>query len=71
MDPVRPQRRPGEAEGVHSDLDAMEPKIDSSADWKTVVLLGLLERLRELTDLVHDIIASGARSGRKSRDWRS
>jgi hypothetical protein len=47
----------GEADGVHADLDAMEPKVDSSADWKTVVLVGLLERLRELTDLVHDIIA--------------
>ena len=47
----------GEADGVHADIDALEPKIDASADWKTVVLVGLLERLRELTDLVHDIMA--------------
>jgi uncharacterized membrane protein YccC len=46
-----------EAAAVHVDIDALEPKIDASADWKTVVLVGLLVRLRELTDLVHDIIA--------------
>ena len=28
-----------------------------STDWKAVVLVGLLVRLRELTDLVHDIMA--------------
>jgi uncharacterized membrane protein YccC len=42
---------------LHADLDALEPKIDASSDWKTVVLVGLLVRLRELTDLVHDIMA--------------
>ena len=46
-----------EAPAVHADIDALEPKIDASADWKTVVLVGLLVRLRELTDLVHDIMA--------------
>jgi uncharacterized membrane protein YccC len=46
-----------EAAAVHVDIDALEPKIDASADWKTVVLVGLLVRLRELTDLVHDIMA--------------
>ena len=46
-----------EAAALHADIDALEPTIDASADWKTVVLAGLLVRLRELTDLVHDIIA--------------
>jgi uncharacterized membrane protein YccC len=46
-----------EAGAVHADIDALEPKIDASANWKTVVLVGLLVRLRELTDLVHDIMA--------------
>jgi uncharacterized membrane protein YccC len=46
-----------EAAEVHSDLDALEPAIDASVDWKVVVLVGLLVRLRELTDLVHDIMA--------------
>ncbi len=46
-----------EAAAVHVEIDALEPKIDASADWKTVVLVGLLVRLRELTDLVHDIMA--------------
>jgi len=46
-----------EASEVHADIDALEPVIDASADWKVVVLVGLLERLRELTDLVHDIMA--------------
>jgi len=42
---------------VHADIDALEPRIDATADWKDVVLVGLLVRLRELTDLVHDIMA--------------
>ena len=46
-----------EAAAVHADIDALEPKIDASTDWKAVVLIGLLVRLRELTDLVHDIMA--------------
>ena len=46
-----------EAEALHADIDALEPKLDASTDWKAVVLVGLLVRLRELTDLVHDIMA--------------
>ena len=46
-----------EAAAVHADIDALEPAIDASSDWKAVVLVGLLVRLRELTDLVHDIMA--------------
>jgi uncharacterized membrane protein YccC len=46
-----------EAAAVHADIDALEPVIDASADWKAVVLVGLLGRLRELTDLAHDIMA--------------
>src|SRR5262249_52149840 len=46
-----------EAVALHADIDALEPAIDASANWKTVVLVGLLVRLRELTDLVHDIMA--------------
>jgi len=46
-----------EANALHAEIDALEPMLDASADWKTVVLVGLLVRLRELTDLVHDIMA--------------
>ena len=46
-----------EADLIRADIDRLQPKIDNSADWKVVVLAGLLARLRELTDLVHDIIA--------------
>ena len=46
-----------EAAAVNADIDALEPTIDETADWKVVVLAGLLVRLRELTDLVHDIMA--------------
>lgn len=46
-----------EANALHAEIDALEPKLDASVDWKTVVLVGLLVRLRELTDLVHDIMA--------------
>jgi uncharacterized membrane protein YccC len=46
-----------EAAAVHADIDAMEPEIDATVDYKVVVLVGLLVRLRELTDLVHDIMA--------------
>jgi uncharacterized membrane protein YccC len=46
-----------EAAALHADLDALEPAIDASTDWKAVVLVGLLVRLRELTDLVHDVMA--------------
>jgi uncharacterized membrane protein YccC len=46
-----------EAAEVHADIDALEPQIDATVDWKVVVLVGLLVRLRELTDLVHDIMA--------------
>ncbi len=46
-----------EAAEVHADIDALEPQIDATADWKTVILAGLLVRLHELTDLAHDIMA--------------
>ena len=46
-----------EAVALHADIDALEPPIDASTDGKAVVLVGLLVRLRELTDLVHDIMA--------------
>jgi uncharacterized membrane protein YccC len=45
-----------EADAVHADLNALEPPIDASTGWKEVVLIGLLVRLRELTDLVHDVM---------------
>jgi uncharacterized membrane protein YccC len=46
-----------DATALHADIDALEPPIDASSDWKAVVLVGLLVRLHELTDLVHDIMA--------------
>lgn len=46
-----------EVTALHADIDALEPPIDACSDWKAVVLVGLLVRLRELADLVHDIIA--------------
>jgi len=46
-----------EAGALHADINALEPKIDASTDWSAVVLVGLLVRLRELMDLVHDIMA--------------
>ena len=46
-----------ESDAVHAELDALEPPIDDTTGWKDLVLIGLLVRLRELTDLVHDIIA--------------
>jgi uncharacterized membrane protein YccC len=46
-----------EAAEIHAEIDAQEPTIDATADWSVVVLVGLLARLRELTDLVHDIMA--------------
>lgn len=42
---------------LHAEIDALEPTVDSTADWTVVMLAGLLERLHELTDLVHDIMA--------------
>jgi len=42
---------------IHAEIDALEPTVDATADWTVVMLAGLLERLRELTDLVHDIMA--------------
>jgi uncharacterized membrane protein YccC len=46
-----------EAAEVQADIDALEPEVSATVDWKVVVLVGLLVRLRELTDLVHDIMA--------------
>jgi uncharacterized membrane protein YccC len=46
-----------EVTALHAEIDALEPPIDASSDWKAVVLVGLLVRLSELADLVHDIIA--------------
>jgi uncharacterized membrane protein YccC len=42
---------------LHREIDALEPTVDATADWTVVMLAGLLGRLRELTDLVHDIMA--------------
>ncbi len=42
---------------LHAEIDALEPTVDATADWTVVMLAGLLGRLRELTDLAHDIIA--------------
>jgi uncharacterized membrane protein YccC len=53
----RPNADLSEAAALHADIDALQPVIDASSDWKAVVLVGLLVRLRELTDLVHDIMA--------------
>lgn len=46
-----------ETEAIHADIDAIDPPIDDTTGWKDVVLIGLLVRLRELADLVHDIMA--------------
>ena len=46
-----------EAEGLHGAIDALEPAIDARAGWVPIMLSGLLVRLRELTDIVHDIKA--------------
>ena len=46
-----------EAAEVHAEIDAIEPEIDATVGYEVVVLVGLLVRLRELTDLVHDIMA--------------
>jgi uncharacterized membrane protein YccC len=46
-----------EATELHAEIDALEPTIDATADWTAVVLAGLVVRLREMTDLVHDIMA--------------
>jgi uncharacterized membrane protein YccC len=46
-----------EATKLHAEIDALEPTVDATADWTVVMLAGLLGRLRELTDLVHDIMA--------------
>jgi hypothetical protein len=35
-----------DATALHADIDALEPPIDASSDWKAVVLVGLLTRLR-------------------------
>jgi uncharacterized membrane protein YccC len=47
----------GAADALHEAIDALEPAIDAQSDWQTITLTGLLVRLRELTDLVHDIKA--------------
>ncbi|HEX3499266.1 MAG TPA: FUSC family protein, partial [Stellaceae bacterium] len=46
-----------EAEGLHAAIDALEPAIDARSSWVPIMLSGLLVRLRELTDVVHDIKA--------------
>ncbi|HWA80085.1 MAG TPA: FUSC family protein [Acetobacteraceae bacterium] len=46
-----------EAERVRTEIAALEPMIDAKASWDDIILSGLLARLRELTDLLHDIIA--------------
>jgi uncharacterized membrane protein YccC len=46
-----------QATEVNAEIDALEPTVDATADWTVVMLAGLLGRLRELTDLVHDIMA--------------
>ncbi|HTU55917.1 MAG TPA: FUSC family protein [Acetobacteraceae bacterium] len=46
-----------EAERVHAEISALAPVIDAEARWNDILLTGLLERMRELADLVHDIIA--------------
>jgi uncharacterized membrane protein YccC len=35
--------------------DAIEPRLDAAADWNAIMLSGVLTRLRELINLVHDI----------------
>ena len=57
-----------EAAEVHADIDALEPEIDATTDWKVVLLIGLLVRLRELTDLVHDIMA--LRRQIRAEEWK-
>ena len=42
---------------VRAEISALAPAIDAGASWNEVLLTGLLERMDELTRLVHDIIA--------------
>ncbi|HUC16116.1 MAG TPA: FUSC family protein [Acetobacteraceae bacterium] len=46
-----------EAERVRAEIAAVEPTIDARASWDDIVTSGLLARLGELADLLHDIIA--------------
>ena len=42
---------------VRAEIEALMPAIDAGASWNEVLLTGLLERLDELAQLAHDIIA--------------
>ena len=46
-----------EADRLRAEFAALQPAINARSDWNTVMLAGLLVRLRELTDQIHDIIA--------------
>jgi uncharacterized membrane protein YccC len=46
-----------EADALRAEIDALEPAIDARSGWVTIMLSGVLVRLRELTDIVHDIKA--------------
>ncbi len=46
-----------EADGLHATINAIEPVIDGRSGWVPIMFSGLLVRLRELTDIVHDIKA--------------
>jgi uncharacterized membrane protein YccC len=44
-----------EAEALHGAIDDLDPAIDGRSGWVPIMVSGLLVRLRELTDIVHDI----------------
>jgi uncharacterized membrane protein YccC len=42
---------------LHAEVDALKPAIDEQISWAGMTLSGLLLRLHELVDLVHDVVA--------------
>ncbi len=48
---------PEHADGLRTEIAEIEPAIDAASDWNAILLSGVLLRLRELVDLVHDVKA--------------
>ena len=46
-----------EAAALRNEIDALAPVIDMRSDWVAIMVSGVLVRLRELTEIVHDIKA--------------
>jgi uncharacterized membrane protein YccC len=47
---------PEEAVALRAAIEAAEPPVDATSDWNTIMLSGVVMRLRELVDLAHDIM---------------